>query len=96
MQRKVFIKYLFNIINSFNISVDDFFKKTKDREIVEARHIFYWLCYNDGKLKISVIVRMMKDYGYNIGHSSVIYGINTIDETEDNYQLTIKESLCLV
>ncbi len=96
MQRKVFNIYVGMVLNSFNIEREDLFTKTKRKEIAEARHMLYWMCFADGDFKVGVIVRMMRENGYDVGHSSVIYGINVMNSTDDKYHLKIQENICLV
>jgi len=62
-----------NIKSACRLTDDEFFLKTKESHISEARYIFYALCRNNdvGPTDIS---RYMKSKGHNVTHGTVIYG----------------------
>jgi chromosomal replication initiation ATPase DnaA len=77
----------------YNVNKKDLFSKSKKREFVDARHLIYYLC-SKRPIQISYIQKYMDDNGYKVGHSSVIHGINSIQNkvNEDrDYQTIIKE-----
>ena len=94
MKRKQFNIYVRKILKEVGISRELLFTKTKDREVVNARQVLYWACFVHGKFRAGEIVRIMKENGYDIGHSTIIHGINKINTTEDKYNIKLQEELC--
>lgn len=92
MKRNIFNEYVEQVIDLYGITKGELFQKSKVREIVDARHVLYYLCYNR-PMKLKYIQKYMSEAGYNIGHSSVLHGIqavtNLIQSDEDyKYLLT--------
>jgi chromosomal replication initiation ATPase DnaA len=77
MKSDVFNQYVERVTDLFNISKEDLFSKSKKRELVDARHLIYYLC-SRRPMQIMYIQKYMNDNGYKIQHSSVIHGINSI------------------
>ncbi len=98
MQRKIFNIYVGMVLNSLGIERDEFFSKTKRNDITQARYMLYWALFTDagGDFKKCVITRMMKENGYDVSHSTVHYGIEKMENTEDKYHLKIKHNICSV
>ena len=92
MKRNIFNEYVEQVIELYGITKGELFQKSKVREIVDARHVLYYLCYNR-PMKLKYIQKYMSEAGYDIGHSSVLHGIqavtNLIQSDEDyKYLLT--------
>lgn len=94
MKRKQFNIYVRKILRHFEISRDLLFTNTKERDVVEARQSLYWACFVHGEFRVGEIVRMMKENGYDIGHSTIIHGINKMNITEDKYNIKLQQKLC--
>jgi chromosomal replication initiation ATPase DnaA len=77
MKQDVFNQYADKIVDIFDITKEDLFSKSKKREIVDARHLLYYLCYKR-PMTISYIQKYMSANGYDIQHSSIIHGINSV------------------
>lgn len=93
MKSDVFNQYVDRVSDLFSIKKDDLFSKSKKRELVDARHLIYYLCANR-PMQITYIQKYMQENGYKIQHSSVIHGINSIKSkvNEDkDYETIIKE-----
>jgi chromosomal replication initiation ATPase DnaA len=93
MKSDVFNQYVDRVSELYNVNKKDLFSKSKKREFVDARHLIYYLC-SKRPIQISYIQKYMDDNGYKVGHSSVIHGINSIQNkvNEDrDYQTIIKE-----
>lgn len=93
MKSDVFNQYVDRVSELYNIKKKDLFSKSKKREFVDARHLIYYLC-SKRPIQISYIQKYMDDNGYKIQHSSVIHGINSIQNkvNEDkDYQTIIKD-----
>lgn len=62
-----------NIINKrFRVSIG---KKSRKREVIEARFIYYSICYHDLKMSLASIGRTTKH-----DHATVLHGIRRVDE----------------
>ena len=46
MKRNIFNEYVEQVIELYGITKGELFQKSKVREIVDARHVLYYLCYN--------------------------------------------------
>ena len=93
MKQDIFDKYVERICKRFKISEEQLFTKTKKTDIVDARHLLYFLCYNR-PMKLITIQNYMEEKGYTINHSSVVYGIGSIQtksEDDRDYKKIIKE-----
>lgn len=93
MKSDVFNQYVDRVSDLYNIKKKDLFSKSKKREFVDARHLIYYLC-SKRPIQISYIQKYMEENGYKVGHSSVIHGINSIQNkvNEDrDYQTIIKD-----
>ena len=77
MKSDIFSQYVDRIIHLFNISREELFSKSKRRDIVDARHLLYYLCYKR-QMTLSYIQKFMRESGYPTQHSSVIHGINIV------------------
>lgn len=93
MKRKKFDLYVNVILKEFGISREMFFTKIKEREIVDARQMLYWVCKKND-FSIASIIRMMGDNGYHIQYPSVKQGIDRISETENKDYVNLKERIC--
>ena len=93
MKSDVFNQYVDRVSELYNIEKKDLFSKSKKRELVDARHLIYYLC-SKRPMQIMYIQKYMSENGYKVGHSPVIHGINSIQNkvNEDrDYQTIIKE-----
>jgi chromosomal replication initiator protein len=79
MKEDVFNQYVERVSDLFGIKKEDLFTKSKKREIVDARQLVYYLCAKR-PMRISYIQKYFKDNGYDIVHSSIIHGINIMNE----------------
>lgn len=77
MKFDVFNSYVTEVSNLFGIDEELLFTKTKQRDVVDARHMLYYLCKNR-PMRIVYIQEYMLERGYKINHSSVIHGINQV------------------
>lgn len=85
MKKQIFKKYADKISDIYDISLKSLFKKNKTREVVDARQMLYYLCYQRN-MKIVQIQSFMEEQGYSISHSSIIHGINVVKENTKNDQ----------
>ena len=77
MKKQIFNQYAQKIADLFGVDKQELFVKSKKRDLVDARHLLYYLCFHRPMRLIS-IQNFMEENGYKVGHSSVIHGINSI------------------
>lgn len=93
MKQDVFNQYVERISHLFNVSEEELFSKSKKRELVDARHLLYYLC-SQRPMRINYIQKYMNDKGYVIQHSSIIHGIKVIEEklkNDNDYVSIVKD-----
>ena len=93
MKQDVFNQYVERVSDLFNIKKEDLFSKSKKRELVDARHLLYYLCHQR-PMRINYIQKFMNENGYNIQHSSIIHGINVVSErikSDNDYVAVFKD-----
>jgi chromosomal replication initiation ATPase DnaA len=93
MKHDVFNQYVERVSDLFGVSRDEMFSKSKKRQCVDARHLVYYLC-NKRPMQVSYIQKYMRDAGYEIKHSSIIYGIYSVEqkmEEDRDYVSIVKE-----
>jgi len=83
MKKKIFDSYAEAVAKHFSLSLHELFRKTKKRDIVDARQMLYFLCL-ERPMRISSIVRFLNEYGYDVGYSTIYNGYNrAIKNLED-------------
>ena len=70
----LFCLYTEKFCKLFDIEKEQLFQKCKKREVVDARHMLYFLCAKRG-IRLTYIQKHMKRMGYDISHSSIHHGI---------------------
>ena len=93
MKHDIFNQYVDRVVDLISITKDDIFSKSKKREIVDARHLLYYLC-NKRPMTIVYIQKYMNANGYDIKHSSIIHGINSVStrvKDDADYMQIVKE-----
>jgi chromosomal replication initiation ATPase DnaA len=92
MKEEVFNQYVQKITKLFGVTKDELFLKSRKRNIVDARQLLYYLCFNR-QMQIVIIKDFMRKNGYNIDYPSVVNGIHKVDQKikEDrDYQSIVK------
>ena len=92
MKKQIFNQYAQKISDLFGIDKQELFVKSKKRDLVDARHLLYYLCFHRPMQLVS-IQNFMEDNGYHINHLSVIHGVNIVSQriAEDaDYTFIIK------
>ena len=93
IRQKIFNKYAEKVCELFDIEKEQLFQKCKKREIVDARHMLYFLCAKRG-IRLTYFQKHMKRMGYNISHSSIHHGIAVtlkMYEADRDYSSTVDE-----
>ena len=73
MKKELFDKYVKAVATQFHFTVEEMFVQSKRRDLVDARQILYYL-WMERPLSISYICRFLKEYNYDVGHSTIIHG----------------------
>ena len=87
IKEKVFNNYVNNVTKKLRVPKEDIFTNTKRRNVVDARQIIYYLCYQR-PMRISYIQDYTMRNGYEPPHSTIHYGINQVQkkiETDQDY-----------
>ncbi len=82
MKRGIFNEYVDAVLDIFEIKRSQLFKKSKRRDIVDARHLLYYMCYHR-PMQVNYIQMFMKENGYKVGHSTIIHGISQVSDKMD-------------
>jgi len=93
MKQDIFNQYVDKVIEMFNINKDILFSKSKERHVVDARQMLYYLCYNR-QMQFVTIKNFMVNNGASVHHNSIVNGINNVKvklEEDRDYQSIIKE-----
>lgn len=93
MKEDVFNQYVDRVLDLFNITREEFFSKTKKRNIVDARQMVYYLC-SRRPIQVTYIQKYMREGGYDVVHSVIIHGVKAMKDRvkEDrDYKSIIKE-----
>jgi len=73
MKRKLFNNYVTAICTLFKITKVQLFTAKKKPQYVGARYMLFHLC-KDAGMRPAEIQLYMKEAGYSIAHSNVLYG----------------------
>jgi hypothetical protein len=79
MRQDLFYKFVDNICRVLGVDRHLLFSKSKRRDIVDARHLLYYLCFRR-MIRVVYIQKYMAQNDYHISHSSVIHGIKVASE----------------
>ena len=84
--------YAKRVAKLFSVKEKDVFKKKKTQDITDARQLLYYLC-SKRPMRTVAIQRYMKEKGYEIGHSTIRWGIASVKrkvEYDRDYQSVIE------
>jgi len=79
MKTTIFNQYVERVCFLFNVDKELLFSKTKRRDVVDARHLLYYLC-SLRPMRLVYIQEYMSENGYLINHSSIHHGIQVVKE----------------
>ena len=79
MKNKIFNIYADKVCNLFGIQSDVLFTKTKRRDIVDARHLLYYVC-SIRPMRVVLIQEYMAEQGYVVAPSPIHHGIKEIQK----------------
>lgn len=93
MKQDVFNEYAERVCELFSISKRSLFDKSKKREFSDARFLLYYLCHRR-RIKPCYIERYMKENGYVITHSTILYGVREVTkrvEEDSDYSSIVRD-----
>jgi len=91
MKENVFNRYVEQVLDLFGMDRETLFSKSKQRHIVDARQLLYYLCYNR-QIQHITIKNFMLNNGASIHENSIINGIKNVNikiEEDRDYQTII-------
>jgi len=94
-KRDIFYVYATEIAKKFDITFDEMFQKNRRRDIVDARHMLYYLCM-ERPIRVSYIKKFMEENGHSVTHSNIIYSYKKAKELIDgdsDYKVLVKDIL---
>ena len=59
------------------------FENSKKRDVVDARQMLYYACM-ERPIRLSYIKKFLKEYGYDVQHSTIIHGYKQAKNLIDN------------
>ena len=93
MKREIFEEYAVQVAKEFHLELDSLFKKSKQRNLVDARQILYLLCV-DRPIRLSFIKSYLDDHGYDVPHSTIKHGYKKakeLVEADPDYQHLVEK-----
>ena len=78
MKRDIFEDYVDRVTSRFDITRERLFTKDKSRDVVDARHMLYYLC-SERPMTNTYIKQYMGDNGYHIDLPSIGHGIKRVE-----------------
>lgn len=93
MKEDIFAQYSERICELFRISKEEMFSRSKKREVVDARHLLYYLCFRR-PMSLRYIQKFLLNQGYDVKHSSIIHGIQSVTEkvgNDSDYASVVKD-----
>lgn len=94
MKKDVFNKYAELITDMFGITKEQLFSKARNRNIVDARHLLYYMC-STRPMQLIYIQQFLQEEGYDTKHPPLIHGIRAVTKRlrEDHDYRTIVQKL---
>lgn len=92
MKREIFKEYAEKISSAFGIEKEMLFTKTKKKEVVDARFLLYYMC-KERPMKLIYIQDYMGMMGYEITHSTILYGVSQVAkrmQSDGDYRKLVK------
>lgn len=93
MKEDVFNQYVERVSQLFSITNEDFFSKSKKRNLVDARHLVYFLCLRRN-IKVISIKDFMENNNHEIFRTSITHGIKSVSkkvEEDRDYKDIVNE-----
>tara|TARA_Y100001937_G_C7116190_1_gene330243 strand:- start:119 stop:421 length:303 start_codon:yes stop_codon:yes gene_type:complete len=85
MKEPIFNQLAENVCSLYDITKEKLFTKTKERKVVDARHILYFGCMSR-QIRLNYIQDYLKKNGYRVSHSSILHGIDVVKQKREQDQ----------
>lgn len=94
MKRDIFDYYVQQVSERYDIPQQRLFTKDKSRDVVDARHMLYYLC-KDRPMDATYIKKYMGENGYDIAVNSITHGVRRVEKliSEDPDYITLINQL---
>lgn len=79
MKRDIFESYVDRVSTRFDIPRERLFAKDKSRDVVDARHMLYYLC-KQRPMSPSAIQQYLSENGYDVAVTSVTHGVKKVEK----------------
>jgi chromosomal replication initiation ATPase DnaA len=79
MKKEIFNQYVTHICKMYHIGEDDLFKKTREQDVVDARHMLFYLCFNR-PMPIYTIKNYMAERGLPLQQSAIVNGVKKLEK----------------
>lgn len=91
MKEEVFNKYADKVSKLFGITKEELFSRTKERDVVDARQLLIYLCFNR-QMKNITIAKFLKKNGHVTYHHTIAHSVKMVNkkiEDDRDYQTII-------
>jgi chromosomal replication initiator protein len=79
MNNLIFEKYTDEVCKIFEVNRDKLFTKTREKNVVEARQMLFYLCYTR-PIGLNMIQSLTSNKGLDIAHTSILHGIRSMQK----------------
>tara|TARA_R110002012_G_scaffold279242_1_gene467184 strand:+ start:2103 stop:2417 length:315 start_codon:yes stop_codon:yes gene_type:complete len=83
MKKDIFNAYAEAIADQFHVTLGEMFTKTRQREMVQARQMLYFLA-KERPMRLSYIKRFMEENGLPVDYATITYGYKKAKNYVDN------------
>jgi chromosomal replication initiation ATPase DnaA len=83
MKREIFTAYAEQIAHVYGLTQEELFQSSREAKYSQARHMLYYLC-RKRPMTLKQIQEYMVEKGHSTHHSSIIHGVNRIQELMDS------------
>lgn len=93
MKEDIFNQYVDRVLSLFGITKEELFSRSRKRNIVDARQLVYYLCYNR-PIMLKYVENFMSNNGHDVCRQTIKHGVNIVEDkiqSDRDYQSIIKE-----
>ena len=83
MKKQIFNKYVEQVAYVYGLKEEEIFKSSREAKYSDARHMLYYLC-KTRPMSVKQIQTYMTERGHSTHHSSIIHGVNRVQEMMDS------------
>lgn len=92
MKRETFNSILKSVLDLCHVKKEEFFTKSKRMDLVQPRHLLYYVCSLEG-IRLGYIKKYMKENGYDVHHSTIIHGIKNAEANDDKHFIAMVKKI---